>query len=156
MRLTTYSDYALRTLMLLAENRDRLMTIQEIADLHGIAKNHLTKVVHHLGQLGIIETLRGRNGGLRLAMEPKDVDIGKLLRSTEPDFFMAECFDRTKNRCIYSPTCFLKSKLQEATTAYLDVLSDVTLADLVNQRAKPQPDPGAPPGARAARLPASR
>jgi Rrf2 family nitric oxide-sensitive transcriptional repressor len=64
MRLTTYTDYALRTLMYLSANRDRLVTIQDIADLHGIAKNHLTKVVHQLGILGVVETVRGRNGGL--------------------------------------------------------------------------------------------
>ena len=70
MRLTTYTDYALRTLMYLAANRNRLVTIQDIADGHSIAKNHLTKIVHRLGILGFVESLRGRNGGLRLGREP--------------------------------------------------------------------------------------
>ncbi|HEX5286939.1 MAG TPA: Rrf2 family transcriptional regulator, partial [Polaromonas sp.] len=101
MRLTTYTDYALRTLMHLAANRDRLVTIQDIADAHGIAKNHLTKVVHQLGLLGVIETVRGRNGGIHLGAEPAQINIGAVVRSTEPDFFMAECFDKNKNECIY-------------------------------------------------------
>lgn len=134
MRLTTYTDYALRTLMYLAAHRAGLVTIQDIADVHGIAKNHLTKVVHQLGLLGYVESLRGRNGGLRLGTEPADVNIGAVVRSTEPDFFMAECFDPGKNRCIMSSTCILKDTLHTATQAYLAVLDGVTLADLMKNQ----------------------
>ena len=97
MRLTDYSDYSLRTLMYLGYNRDRLVTIQDIADLHGISKNHLMKVVHQLGLSGMVETVRGRNGGIRLNKEPVDIRIGEVIRNTESDFNMAECFDREKN-----------------------------------------------------------
>ena len=131
MRLTTYTDYALRTLMYLAANRDRLVTIKDIADAHGIAKNHLTKVVHQLGILGVIGSLRGRHGGIRLGKEPKEINIGAMVRSTEPDFFMAECFDPSKGRCILNPGCELKRVLQAATTAYLTVLDGVTLESLM-------------------------
>lgn len=131
MRLTTYTDYALRTLMYLAVNRDRLVTIQDIADIHGIAKNHLTKVVHQLGQIGIVETVRGRNGGLKLKREPADINIGEVVRNTESDFFMAECFDREKNNCVFSPSCELKGVLGAATTAYLEVLDRATLDSLI-------------------------
>lgn len=131
MRLTTYTDYALRTLMYLAVNRDRLVTIQDIADLHGIAKNHLTKVVHQLGLLGLVETIRGRNGGLRLGREPADINIGEVVRSTETDFFMAECFDANNIGCAYSAACTLKGVLGEATAAYLRVLDAVTLENLM-------------------------
>ncbi|OGB21056.1 MAG: BadM/Rrf2 family transcriptional regulator [Burkholderiales bacterium RIFCSPLOWO2_02_FULL_57_36] len=133
MRLTTYTDYALRTLMYLAANRDRLVTIQDIADLHGIAKNHLTKVVHQLGLLGVVETVRGRNGGLRLGKEPAQINIGQVVRSTEPDFFMAECFDRDRNECVLSSACVLKGVLGTATAAYLAVLDDVTLENLIKK-----------------------
>jgi Rrf2 family protein len=95
MRLTSFTDYSLRTLLYLAANRDRLVTIQDIADLHVISKNHLMKVVYQLGLAGLVETVRGRNGGLRLGKEPKDINIGALVRATETDFFMAECFDRS-------------------------------------------------------------
>lgn len=133
MRLTTYTDYALRTLMYLAANRDRMSTIQDIADLHGIAKNHLTKVVHQLGLLGVVETVRGRNGGLKLGKEPAEINIGAVVRSTEPDFYMAECFDKSKNICILTSACTLKAVLGSATAAYLAVLDDVTLENLVKK-----------------------
>jgi Rrf2 family nitric oxide-sensitive transcriptional repressor len=133
MRLTAYTDYALRTLMYLATNRDRLVTIQDIADLHDISKNHLTKVVNHLGQLGLVETLRGRNGGLKLGKEPADINIGKVVRQTESDFFMAVCFDRNNNSCPYTAACTLKNVLGAATDAYLKVLDDVTLENLIKK-----------------------
>jgi Rrf2 family nitric oxide-sensitive transcriptional repressor len=133
MRLTTYTDYALRTLMYLAANRDRLVTIQDIADAHNIAKNHLTKVVHQLGILGVVESLRGRNGGLRLGKEPVLINIGAVVRSTEPDFYMAECFDPAKNHCMLTSACKLKGVLYSATAAYLAVLDGVTLEDLMAQ-----------------------
>lgn len=136
MRLTAYTDYTLRTLMHLGMNRDRLVTIQDIAHVHGISKNHLMKVVHHLGIAGIVETVRGRNGGLRLNKEPTDVNIGEVVRATETDFFMAECFDRTNSKCVYTPSCALKAVLRTATTAYLDVLDGVTLADLITKEGK--------------------
>lgn len=131
MRLTSYTDYALRTLMYLAMNRDSLVTIGDIADAHDIAKNHLTKVVHQLGTLGYVDTVRGRNGGLRLAREPEDINIGEVVRHTETDFYMAACFDAGAPGCIYSATCSLKGLLGKATRAFMDVLDAVTLKDMV-------------------------
>ena len=139
MRLTTYTDYALRTLMYLAANRNRLVTIQDIADGHSIAKNHLTKIVHRLGILGFVESLRGRNGGLRLGREPAQISIGAVVRSTEPDFYMAECFDPKKNFCILTSACRLKGVLHSATAAYLAVLDGVTLESLLKQDGGPVP-----------------
>lgn len=131
MRLTAYTDYALRTLMYLATHRDRLVTISEIADVHGISKNHLMKVVYQLGLSGVVETSRGRNGGLRLNHEPADINIGDMVRKTETDFHMAECFDPSGNRCLYSPACALEDVLRSATTAYLGILDKVTLESLI-------------------------
>lgn len=133
MRLTTYTDYALRTLMYLAVNRDRLVTIQDIASLHSISKNHLTKVVHHLGQIGIVATVRGRNGGLKLGLEPVEINIGAVVRQTETDFHMAECFHKENNRCVYASACVLEDVLGAATAAYLKVLDGVSLEDLVRK-----------------------
>ncbi|MRX09091.1 Rrf2 family transcriptional regulator [Pseudoduganella sp. FT25W] len=131
MRLTSFTDYSLRTLLYLAANRDRLVTIQDIADLHVISKNHLMKVVYQLGLSGLVETVRGRNGGLRLGKEPKDINIGALVRSTETDFFMAECFDRATDTCPLTPDCKLKHTLNDATQAFLNVLDQQTLADML-------------------------
>lgn len=133
MRLTIYTDYTLRTLMFLGLNRDRLVTINDIAEMHGISKNHLMKVVHQLGLSGMIETVRGRNGGLRLNKEPSDINIGDVVRGSETDFYMAECFDRENNSCVYSPGCMLKGVLSSATSAYLAVLDGVTLNDLITK-----------------------
>ena len=131
MRLTSFTDYSLRALMYLAVNRERLVTIQDIADLHGISKNHLTKVIVQLVQLGLVETVRGRNGGLKLGCEPTEINIGHVVRQTETDFYMAECFDRESNSCVFAPACVLKGALVAATAAYLAVLDGVTLENLV-------------------------
>ncbi len=131
MRLTTYTDYALRTLIYLGLNRDRLVTIQDIADQHGISKNHLMKVVHQLGLKGMVETVRGRRGGMRLKRAPADINIGEVVRNTETDFYMAECFDPGNVGCSYSASCTLKGVLSAATAAYLKVLDGVTLADML-------------------------
>ncbi|WP_025915649.1 Rrf2 family transcriptional regulator [Herminiimonas sp. CN] len=133
MRLTAYTDYTLRTLMHLGLNRDKLVTIQDIADIHGISKNHLMKVVHQLGMTGMVETVRGRNGGLRLNKEPADINIGEVVRNTETDFFMAECFSPENFQCGYASDCTLKGVLHAATTAYLDVLDGVTLENLIRK-----------------------
>src|ERR1700740_2822416 len=136
MRLTSFTDYSLRTLLFLCAHRDKLVTIQDIADMHNISKNHLMKVVSELGQNGTIETVRGRNGGLRLGREPKDINIGALVRETETDFFMAECFDREHDSCPLTPNCKLKGALWSATQAFLAELDKVTLEDML-------PDAGA-------------
>jgi Rrf2 family nitric oxide-sensitive transcriptional repressor len=133
MRLTSYTDYALRTLMHLAANRDRLVTIRDIADFHGIAKNHLTKVVHHLGVLGIIETVRGRNGGLRLRREPGAINIGDLVRKTESDFYNASCADSAQDDFSTATADGLRNVLRGATDAYLKVLDGVTLKSLMQR-----------------------
>jgi Rrf2 family nitric oxide-sensitive transcriptional repressor len=131
MRLTAYTDYSLRTLIFLAMHRDQLVTVQQVADAHGIAKNHLTKVVHNLGMLGYVDTVRGRNGGLRLGREPADVNIGEVVRHTESDFFMASCFDAASDGCMYSAACALKGVLSRATAAFLAELDAVTLEQMV-------------------------
>jgi Rrf2 family nitric oxide-sensitive transcriptional repressor len=131
MRLTDYTDYTLRTLMYLALHRDRLTTIQEIASAYDISKNHLMKVVHRLSLAGLVDTVRGRNGGLRLGKAPEKIRIGAVVRSTEPDFTVVECFDQMKDQCVLSPSCALKNVLYTATLAYLQQLDGITLADIL-------------------------
>lgn len=135
MRMTMYTDYALRVLMYLGAKKDgELSTIQGISDAYGISKNHLMKVTHKLGQLGYVETVRGRGGGVRLAVPPEDINIGTVVRQTEDDFNIVECFSTTANQCVLSPICGLRGALNQALLAYLAVLDQHTLADfLVNQ-----------------------
>lgn len=133
MRLTLYTDYSLRVLLYLGmKDSEKLSTIQEIADAYNISKNHLMKVTYDLGQLGLIETIRGRGGGIRLKVDPKDINVGQVVRHTEEDFHVVECFDKENNMCKISATCQLKGVLHEATVAFLSVLDKYTLADFLH------------------------
>ena len=134
MRLTYLTDYSLRVLMYVSAVPQRLVTIQEIAQGYGISENHLMKVVHGLAQHGFIETVRGRGGGLRLARPASDITVGAVVRAVEDDFALVECF-RTDNTCRITPVCRLRGALQDALSAYFDVLDKRTLAELV---AKPK------------------
>lgn len=132
MRLTLYSDYSMRVLLYLGiKGKDQLSTIKEIADSYNISKNHLMKVTYELGQLGYIETIRGRGGGIRLAKDPKEINIGQVIRQTEEDFHIVECFDKENNLCVISPACQLKHALYEALQSYLSVLDRYTLGDFL-------------------------
>lgn len=113
------------------KGNNRLSTIQEIADTYHISKNHLMKVTYDLGQLGLIETIRGRGGGIRLHVSPEEINIGQVVRHTEEDFHIVECFDKENNMCKISPACQLKFALNEALNAYLQVLDRYTLADFL-------------------------
>ncbi|MEK3890288.1 Rrf2 family transcriptional regulator [Bacillus sp. FSL K6-3431] len=132
MRLTNYTDFSLRALMYLAaKGPDELSTITEISEAYGISKNHLTKIIHELGKYGVIDTIRGRGGGIRLSKLPEEINIGLLVRQTEEDFKLVPCFGDESNACVISPVCSLKHALHRALTAYLSVLDEYTLADLV-------------------------
>ncbi|MGO2340791.1 MAG: Rrf2 family transcriptional regulator [Psychrobacter sp.] len=157
MRLTNYSDYALRSLIYLAVKPEphTLANISDIANSYDISKSHLTKVIHQLGQLGYIESARGKNGGIRLARAPNDINLGALIKQIEPDFDLVECFavPVSKNKgsqskdlpmtfieeqtdksigCVITPVCQLKSVFSEALTAFIKVLERYTLADIIN------------------------
>jgi Rrf2 family nitric oxide-sensitive transcriptional repressor len=133
MHLTFYSDYSLRLLMYAALKNGELVTIQEVADAYGISKNHLMKVAFALGRKGYLETVRGRNGGLRLARDAKEIGLGDVLRGTEENFTMVECFDPKTNTCVISGPCRLRGALARALQAYLSVLDEYTLADLTQK-----------------------
>lgn len=135
MRLTNYTDYSLRVLIFLAlKEKNELATIKEIADTYHISKNHLMKIIHELGLLGYIETIRGRNGGIRLATHPKDINIGEVVSKTEEDFHIVDCFNKGNSYCVITPECKLKHVLFDALQAFMDVLSNYTLEDLVNNK----------------------
>jgi len=120
--------------MYLAINRETLSTIQEIADHYGISKNHLMKVTYELGLAGYIDTVRGRGGGVRLAQSPDQIGIGDVIRLTEEDFRLVECFDPDTNQCVISGRCKLARILDEALNSYLKTLDRYTLADLAAER----------------------
>jgi Rrf2 family nitric oxide-sensitive transcriptional repressor len=130
MRLTTFTDYTLRTLIYLARQQARLSTVAEIAEAHGISQHHLTKVVYRLGQTGVIRTVRGRNGGIMLARPAREIRVGHVVRDSEPDFYIADCFDAERATCRYAGHCRVEDVLGKATDAFLATLDKVTLADL--------------------------
>jgi Rrf2 family nitric oxide-sensitive transcriptional repressor len=137
MRLTRYSDYSLRVLIYLAVRPDALATVEEIARAYGISRAHLMKVVHQLGRAGYIDTLRGRGGGLRLARAPEEILVGDVIRFTEDDLDLVECFDAEASECRIEPACGLRRVLGEALDAFLATLDRYTLADLVARRRRP-------------------
>lgn len=133
MRLTNWSDYSLRVLMYCAacSQREQPATVNEIAEAHGISRSHLTKIVMTLSGMGLLETTRGRGGGLRLLRPAKDIVLGDVIRQTETDFTLVECFDKAQNTCKLDGHCRLKGTLKHAMDAYLQVLDGMTLADLI-------------------------
>ena len=131
MRLTLYSDYSLRLLMYCAARPERLVTIAEVAGAFGISRNHLMKAAYQLGSQGFLETVRGRGGGLKLARPPHKIGLGEIVRATEDDFALVECFDAARNNCVLAAApCRLKGALSRALKAYFTVLDEYTLADL--------------------------
>ena len=130
MRLSDYTDYTLRVLMYCAANPDRLVTIVEMSERLVVSKNHLMKIVSDLGRQGLLETTRGRGGGLRLSKAPAEIGVGDVVRGTETDFRLVECFDRATDTCTLTPTCKLRKVLRNALSAYFAELDGVTLADI--------------------------
>ncbi len=135
MELTKYTDYSLRILIYLGLNADHLVTIDEISTAYGISRHHVAKAVFHLSQMEMILTVRGRGGGMRLARAPEDINIGALVRKTEPHMNLLECFDASINTCPLIDACRLKSLIKKAKRAFLDVLDECTLADMLGNRA---------------------
>jgi Rrf2 family transcriptional regulator, nitric oxide-sensitive transcriptional repressor len=135
MRLTQWTDYTLRVLMYCAQHqgRENPITITEIAEHHGISRSHLTKIVQELAAQSLLDTTRGRGGGMRLARPANNIQLGTVVRATERDFTMVECFDPAQNQCCLDPRCGLKGVISRAMQAYFEVLDGVTLAELVTQ-----------------------
>jgi Rrf2 family nitric oxide-sensitive transcriptional repressor len=130
MRLADYTDYTLRVLMYCAANPERLVTIAEIAERLQVSKNHLMKIVSELGRQGLVETTRGRGGGLRLLKAPAAIRVGDVVRGAETDFRLVECFDPASDTCTLTPSCKLRKVLRNALAAYFAELDAVTLADI--------------------------
>jgi Rrf2 family nitric oxide-sensitive transcriptional repressor len=130
MRLTRYTDYAMRVLLhLAARGDDGLSSIGEIAALYKISQNHLMKVVQDLGKAGFVRTVRGRGGGVALARPADQIVVGQVVRQTEDGFQLVDCAG-----CVIAPACTLPRALNEATAAFIAVLDKYTLEDLLDQR----------------------
>lgn len=131
MQLTQYTDYSLRVLIYLAQKNEEMATVSEIAEYHGISRNHLVKVIHNLATKGFILTTRGRNGGMTLSRPPSKILLGDVVRTTEPNFDIAECFNAANNCCVIAPSCGLKAIFREAQMGFFKAMNKYTLADAV-------------------------
>lgn len=130
MRLTSFSDYALRMLMYAASADGRLITIEQASRAFSAPKTHLNKVANTLTRSGLLKAVRGRSGGLLLARAPEEISIGEVVRLTEPDFALVECF-ATGNQCVLTRSCRLSGILGQAAAAFQSILDRHTLADIM-------------------------
>lgn len=137
MRLAEYTDYTLRVLMYCAARQHQMVTISELAEHDGVSRNHLMKIVTDLVRQGVLETTRGRGGGLRLLKDPVQLRIGDVVRASETDFRLVECFDPGSNQCTLSPTCRLKDLFSAALVAYFKELDGMSLADIADPLSAP-------------------
>jgi len=133
MRVTLQTDYALRVLLFAATKGERLATIAEIADAFRISRNHLMKVVHRLAKAGYLETVRGKNGGIRLKRDAREINVGDVVREIEDTLAVLGCLS-DENYCVIDRACILKRAFRDASSAFLAVLDGYTLADLVKPR----------------------
>lgn len=136
MRLTLYTDYSLRVLLYLARKPEQIVTITELADFYQVSRNHLVKVVHQLGIQGYIQTVRGKNGGMKLARPVEEIGIGEVVRKMEPDFALFECFNSDTDQCVITQSCRLKAMFFGARKEFLDSLDQYTLADALQPAAQ--------------------
>lgn len=136
MQLTTFTDYSLRVLIIVAaKSEGELSTIPEIAALYGISRNHLVKVVHHLSRRGYLTTLRGKGGGFRLARPAAEIRVGDVIRDTESQLGPVPCLlESGHGGCAIESVCVLRRALREALGAFLAVTDGYTLADLARPR----------------------
>lgn len=131
LQLTLHADYSLRVLLYLAEHRDSLATTEEISRFYGISRNHLVRVVQTLNAHSFVKVSTGRGGGVSLARDPSEINIGQVVRKAEPGFRVVECFDPETNTCTIVSDCRLRGVLYQALESFLKVLDSYTLADLV-------------------------
>ncbi|MEP7049134.1 MAG: Rrf2 family transcriptional regulator [Pseudomonadota bacterium] len=129
MQLTLFSDYSLRILLYLSAHRGRRVAVREISAAYGISQNHLVKVVQRLIEEGLVESVRGRGGGLNLARDPRDINIAAVVRLTEPHLNLVECFEAKTNTCPIDAACGLKKVLARAQDAFFTELGQHSLAD---------------------------
>ena len=134
MRLTNFTNYALRMLQYAAIRGDKISRVPDIAMIHRASVHHMIKVASLLGREGYLETIRGRSGGVRLAKPPEDITVGEVVRITEAPLELAECFNPQTNTCPLIGACNLSRTWHRALEAFLDVLDNVTIADIASNR----------------------
>jgi Rrf2 family transcriptional regulator, nitric oxide-sensitive transcriptional repressor len=136
MQISLRCDYSLRVLVYLGTHPDRVVTTQEVSAAYGISKHHLVRVIQALAEHRYLQIHTGRSGGITLAREPREILLGDVVRDSEPNMRLVECFDRVTNTCRIAPCCSLKSMLREALEAFINTLNRYTLADVLRHGGK--------------------
>jgi len=136
VKLTSYTNYALRSLQLAALNAPELVRIEDVVQIHGLAKPHVRKVIHELGRAELLYTQRGRGGGFQRARPADTIVVGDVIRLTEGQLDVVECFDPKTNTCPLIGVCKLSRAIQQATAAFMSVLDDLTIADIASNKAQ--------------------
>lgn len=132
MRFTTFTDYSLRVMIYVGLRQGEIVHISEASEAYAISRNHVMKVVHHLGRLGYLENIRGKNGGIRLAQRPEQIRLGDLVRATEDDLALVQCIGKDgKAACAILGACVLPDIFEQSLQAFFEVLDRYTLADLL-------------------------
>ena len=134
MRLTKQTNYAIRLLMYCATNQGQLSRVSEIAAAYSVPEMFLFKILQPLVEHGMLETVRGRNGGVRLAKPASQITLFDVVRVTEDNFSMAECFSNDAAECPLIDSCALNAALRKALGAFFEVLDSKTIADLAGKR----------------------
>jgi Rrf2 family nitric oxide-sensitive transcriptional repressor len=136
LKLTSYTNYALRTLQIAALRSPALARVDDVVKVHGMARPHVAKIVHELGRAGYLQTVRGRGGGFRLGRPADEIIVGNVVRLTEGPLHVVECFNPDTNTCPLIGICKLSRAIHAATNAFMAVLDDLTLADIAANRAQ--------------------
>ena len=134
MKLTSYTNYALRSLQMAAIRAPALIRVDDVVRAHNISRPHVVKIIHELGKESLVETVRGRSGGFRLGRAAEQITVGDVVRITEGPIHLVECFAPASNTCVLIDICVLSRKMHEATQAFMDVLDGVTIADISANR----------------------
>jgi Rrf2 family transcriptional regulator, nitric oxide-sensitive transcriptional repressor len=135
MQLTKFTDYSIRALIYITLKKD-ICNIKHITDAYTIPNNHMVKIIHNLAKIELIKTTRGKNGGIVMAVAPEHVNLGALVLKLEPNFDLVPCFNKEKSNCCIAPVCKLKCVLHDAQQAFMAVLNQYTLADVVQNKAE--------------------
>ncbi len=134
MKLTSYTNYALRSLQLAAVRAPALVRVDDVANIHGLSRPHIVKIVHELGKAGYLETIRGRGGGFRLGRPADEIVVGQVVRLTEGTIDVVECMDPEINTCVLIGICRLSTSMARAAEAFMAVLDEITIADIASNR----------------------
>lgn len=133
MQLTQFTDFSLRALIYIALRNDSC-SIKDITTAYQISDHHMAKIIHNLSKMGLIKTMRGKNGGIQMAAKPESINLGRLISQLEPHFDLVPCFNKEKANCCIAPACKLKTILHKAQTQFIGVLNEYTLADILSNK----------------------